>query len=475
MKSILLKLNQILLLLIISVVAQAQTERLHISEGYVKTKDSVRLYYNIVGAGNDTLMVVHGGPYNSNYLLSDIKPLAAHHTLLLYDQRSAGYSTVVKDTASLNASKYIEDIETVRKHFNIEKVNLLGHSKGGLLAGNYAAKYPNRVKSMILVNPSPLTNSWKSSYKSNMDSITNLVYKQNEKKYYNSPIDSTKSCWDYYALEARYYYPTQVHARRMWGDVCNSIQANMLNPYIGYMGTTIKKINIIPELAKVKASVLVLAGDQDYKPFGAFEEWKESFPNSAIVRFRGSGHFPHVDDPDLFFAAVEQFLTGKFPDSTIYKSKGAGVILPNDDDGTPYQKARAAVIRIENELVDLLNKGDWKGAASLYSPDAIIYAPSSPPVVGHQAITSFWHTVSIRGMSTIELQLMDLEVSENLLVARGKYVMRDKEKEYIDIGKFVALYRKEEGKWLLHTDMFNSSLETRSPISIPDYLQLDEK
>jgi len=474
MKSIFITLNHIVFLLIISVAAQAQTVRLNTSEGYIKTKDSVRLYYNIVGAGNDTIMVVHGGPYNSNYLLSDIKPLAAHHTLLFYDQRSAGYSTVVKDTARLNVSKYIEDIETVRKYFNIDKVNLLGHSKGGLLAGNYAAKYPNRVKSMILVNPSPLT-KWKSDYASKMDSVTNLIYEQNENKYKNSPIDSTKSCWDYYALEARYFYPSPVHARRMWGDVCNSIQANMLNPNLGYMGYTIKKRNIIPKLAQIKAPVLVLAGDQDYKPFGAFEEWKESFSNSAIVRFRGSGHFPHVDNPDLFFEAIEQFLTGKFPDSSIYKSKSAGVVLPNDDNGTPYQQARAAIIRIENELVHLLNKGDWKGAASLYSSDAVIYAPSSPPVAGHQAIASFWHTVSIRGMSSIELQLMDLEISDNLLVARGKYVMRDKQKEYIDIGKFVALYRKENGKWLLQTDMFNSSLETRSPISVPDYLKLDEK
>jgi hypothetical protein len=70
---------------------------------------------------------------------------------------------------------------------------------------------------------------------------------------------------------------------------------------------------------------------------------------------------------------------------------------------------------------------------------------------------------------------MDLEISDNLLVARGKYVMRDEQKGYIDIGKFVALYRKENGKWLLQTDIFNSSLETRSPISEPDYLKLDEK
>lgn len=118
-------------------------------------------------------------------------------------------------------------------------------------------------------------------------------------------------------------------------------------------------------------------------------------------------------------------MTGKFPDSTIYKTKGAGVILPTDDFGTPYQHARAAVIRNENKLVYAIHQGDWSAAASLYTPDAVIYAPGWPPVAGRQAIASFWHTVSIRGMSSIELQLMDVEISGHLLVARGKYVMRN--------------------------------------------------
>lgn len=54
-------------------------------------------------------------------------------------------------------SKYIADIEAVRKHFNINKINFLGHSKGALLAGNYAVTYPQHIKSLMLINPAPLT------------------------------------------------------------------------------------------------------------------------------------------------------------------------------------------------------------------------------------------------------------------------------------------------------------------------------
>ena len=50
--------------------------------------------------------------------------------------------------------------------------------------------------------------------------------------------------------------------------------------------------------------------------------------------------------------------------------------------------------------------------------------------------------------------------------------MNNKQNEIIDIGKFIAIYKKEKNTWRLQTDMFNTSMETRSPIEVPDYLTL---
>ena len=73
-------------------------------------------------------------------------------------------------------------------------------------------------------------------------------------------------------------------------------------------------------------------------------------------------------------------------------------------------------------------------------------------------------------MHSIELQFIDLEQSGDKLFAKGKYVMYNKPGEIIDIGKFIAIYRKEKNSWRLQTDIFNTSMETRSPIEVPDYL-----
>lgn len=184
---------------------------------------------------------------------------------------------------------------------------------------------------------------------------------------------------------------------------------------------------------------------------------------------------PHVDYPAAFASAVETCMQHQSPDQSVLQAHGAGVVLAGDAKGSAYLKARASIIRIENNLVRLINKAAWDSVASLYLPDATIYPPGAPPVLGQKAISTFWRTVASRGMKAIDLQLVDLEYSGDLLIAKGKYEMTNPQKSIIDIGKFVAIYRKEKNQWRLHTDIFNSSLETRSPIEIPDYLTVEQK
>jgi proline iminopeptidase len=460
----------IALLHIFSFQLSAQTVKLKSSEGYIQTTDSVRLFYRLLGEGKDTIVVFHGGGFGSSYLVPDLTPLAAHHTLLFFDQPGTGFSSVVRDTARLNINRFVQDVEMVRSHFRIQKMNVLAHSNGGILFGYYATVHPDRIKSIILINASAASQKWKNLSRS--DSITQVILKQNRSIYRSAPADSIKACWDYYAVWARGKFPTPVHTRRMWGDVCNCNQQNLLSPILFYALQSMGKWDITAQLSKVNARALIVGGDKDETPVGVWEEWKMSLPNSQLLIIPGTGHLPYVDNPAVFFAAAEQFHQNKWPDNSVLQSQGVGIIFPTDETGSAYLKARAAVIKVETELVRLINKAAWDSVAAIYATDATILAPGSPPVAGQKAIASFWHTVSIRGMHSMELQFIDLEQSGEKLIARGKYVMNNKQGEIIDIGKFIAIYKKEKNKWRLQTDMFNTSMETRSPIEVPDYLSI---
>jgi proline iminopeptidase len=122
------------------------------SEGFVKI-DETKLYYNITGSG-DTLVVLHGGPGLSHkYLKPQLDSfLSDRFTLWYYDQRGSGWSEGVKDNTKLTMQRYITDLEAVRSHFNLSKLNLAGHSFGGLLAMYYGIAFPDNLNSLVLID-----------------------------------------------------------------------------------------------------------------------------------------------------------------------------------------------------------------------------------------------------------------------------------------------------------------------------------
>jgi proline iminopeptidase len=81
----------------------------------------------MVGSGRDTIVVLHGGPgFTMEYLAADLAPLAARHVLLFYDQRGAGRSTLVSDSTALDAQHFADDLEAVRRRFELERLTLSG-------------------------------------------------------------------------------------------------------------------------------------------------------------------------------------------------------------------------------------------------------------------------------------------------------------------------------------------------------------
>jgi pimeloyl-ACP methyl ester carboxylesterase len=74
------------------------------------------------------------------------------HRVILPDQCGTGLSKPGKyNRATLNLDKLVEDLAALRMHLGLRKLNLMGHSWGGMLAMPYTAVHPNRIESMVLV------------------------------------------------------------------------------------------------------------------------------------------------------------------------------------------------------------------------------------------------------------------------------------------------------------------------------------
>ena len=106
-----------------------------------------------------TIIVLHGGPgmLDSSYLMPQLREIYEENEIIFYDQRGSGKSLDTPINEQLiTTEQFIKDLDDLRKGLNINnKVVLLGHSWGGVLAMNYAITYPEYVSALILMSTAP--------------------------------------------------------------------------------------------------------------------------------------------------------------------------------------------------------------------------------------------------------------------------------------------------------------------------------
>ena len=103
--------------------------------------DGTEIYYREVGDGAP-LVCLPGGPARAGVYLGDLGGLSRHRRLIVPDQRGSGNSADPADPATLRVDRLVEDVEALRVHLGLERMDLLAHSAGAVLATMYAAARP---------------------------------------------------------------------------------------------------------------------------------------------------------------------------------------------------------------------------------------------------------------------------------------------------------------------------------------------
>jgi proline iminopeptidase len=295
---------------------------LPIEEGYVDA-GGVLIYYKALGRG-DPLLILHGGPGASHdYFLPHLLPLARHNRLIFIDERGSGRSAKLQDTTKYTVENMVEDAEAVRVALGLEKINLLGHSCGGVLAQAYALKYPKNLKHLVLcstLNSASKMNEVFAAMKKKMDpELLKQIEDLEKKGLYGHGKDYAKNRYTAEYMEAAWgegyfpylyqsrpdanFYPSQVGNmawdlyREMWGSHGEFIiDGNM------------KSVEYAKRLPEIKTPTLINVGDHDECDPSLSKEMHELIPGSKLVIFPKCGHMTFVDQPDQFITEVDVFL-----------------------------------------------------------------------------------------------------------------------------------------------------------------------
>ena len=302
----------LLILISISFLTGCSHQATHPTKSGYLDFDQGKIYYETYGKG-EPIIVLHGGPGSShNYLLPQMLKLAEHNQVTFYDQRGCGKSTDTPyDKKYISHAQFVDDLDALRKALGYEKITLLGHSYGGLLSMKYAIKYPDHVKSMILVDPSPSTlagnMAFMKEFSKRIVSVKRAVDPTKElsdKEKYDVALMAKQMK----ALSSMYFY--------------NPEKAKELTMYCtqdflkGYWKTfdilwplyTTEQFDLRPALAKLTIPTLIIHGDHDIIPLSTVNETHSAIPKSELVVIKDSDHYTYIEKPKEFFDAIDEFL-----------------------------------------------------------------------------------------------------------------------------------------------------------------------
>jgi uncharacterized protein (TIGR02246 family) len=125
---------------------------------------------------------------------------------------------------------------------------------------------------------------------------------------------------------------------------------------------------------------------------------------------------------------------------------------------TQSTEVRDAIWAVDQEFMAAANRSDAAGLAALYTQDGQVLPPNSDFVTGREAIQAFWQGVMDMGIKGATLELLEAEGLGDTAYSVGKYTLKGEEGQVLDAGKFVVIWKQEDGEWKLHRDMFNSSM-----------------
>ncbi|MFF4852211.1 alpha/beta fold hydrolase [Streptomyces sp. NPDC001194] len=273
--------------------------------------DGTTLAYRVSGADGPPLVCLPGGPMRDSAYLGELGGLSAHRQLVMLDLRGTGRSQLPADTGSYRCDRQVEDVEALRAHLGLDRIDLLGHSAGANLAVLYAARHPERVGKLVLLTPSVMAVGITITGEARLETAR---LRRGEPWYPEAYAALEALTAGRGTADSRQAIAPFLHGR--WDDAARAHDAadeaqKNAEATAAYAGEGAFDPGTTREaLAGLGAPVLLLTGGLDVSlPQCAAAEYAALFPHARLLAQPGAGHAPWLDDPGRFIAATTQFLT----------------------------------------------------------------------------------------------------------------------------------------------------------------------
>ncbi len=286
-------------------------------EGFITTRDGARLYYQRVGNGPEVVIIPAG-----MYLANEFSQLASSkRTLVFYDQRGRGRSNGISDRSKLGWDYEISDLESVREHLSCDQMSLIGWSYSGAIVALYAIEHPDIVKRVVQIGPipprkSPYWSEFRNTLSSRRDS-GDLERIDDIHRRYSRDKNVAEYIREYYEVAHKpllYDKDTESRFRKDFYSLPNERPDNVWKVVLPRIIESFGEWDWRTRLSEFDVPLLTIHGEYDAIPMRSAREWTQMVPNGRFLVVRKAGHLPWLEQPDIFFRALNSFLDGNWPE-----------------------------------------------------------------------------------------------------------------------------------------------------------------
>jgi len=280
----------------------------------MRTADGRTLGYHRKGTG--PMLICHpGGPGFSSLYFGDLAGLWERFTLVMINPRGTGGSSKAADPRAYQIDDYVSDVEELREHLGLDRMLLLGHSHGGVVAQVYAVRYPERVERLVLVSTlARFGPEHQEAMKVGMekrsgqpwftDALAALQAEQEGK--FSTDEEMAELTFRELPLYFAHFGAAEAgYLETLRGETPNADALRLFNKEI------FETFDLRGDLGAIKAPTLVITGDDDFicGPVCA-GEIAAGITGASKVIVEDSGHMIFIEQPEAFQREVADFLEG---------------------------------------------------------------------------------------------------------------------------------------------------------------------
>ncbi|MFX0073434.1 MAG: alpha/beta fold hydrolase [Candidatus Hermodarchaeota archaeon] len=271
--------------------------------------NNIQLSYSIHGKDTGTpLILLHGFVMYKEFWIAQINDLSKHFKLITIDLRGCGKSDHPEESYGLLAM--VDDIKGLMNHLEIEKAHIGGHSLGGMVAINFALKYPDRLSKLILIATVPefpsdqagldmYKNSQISSYRAKLEDAVSSFFDKMKPRFTRNFFKIMKS-----DVKRKFYDIFSTEDLIELEEKGTSNEKDIIN-----LANVMSEHKSLNKLEQIKNETLILAGEKDKHTVKSSSLlMHEKIVNSRLEILPGAHFFPLENAPEVNKIIID-FLT----------------------------------------------------------------------------------------------------------------------------------------------------------------------